>query len=162
MKTIDPPDSHHLRAAQGWIELGNHVEARRELGQITPAIRTHPAVLELGWLIYYAAKEWQACADIGAVLVEQAPERSDGWRHRAAPVHFMKRTREAYDLLFPALKKFPDDWSVHYDMACYACVLGDLKAAREWLARAFDLGEVTKLKLVALDDPDLALIWTGF
>src|ERR1035438_2514329 len=34
MKPLEPPDSLHLQAAQGWLELGNHVEADAELDNI--------------------------------------------------------------------------------------------------------------------------------
>ena len=38
MKPLEPPDSFHLLAAQGWLELGNHVEANEELDKITPQL----------------------------------------------------------------------------------------------------------------------------
>jgi hypothetical protein len=37
-------DLRHLQAAQGWFELGNHVEAAEELEQISPQLRAHPPV----------------------------------------------------------------------------------------------------------------------
>jgi hypothetical protein len=46
---------HHLNAALGWLELGDHVEAYAELENITPALRSHPAVLELRWQISASA-----------------------------------------------------------------------------------------------------------
>jgi hypothetical protein len=45
VKPLDLPDIHHLRAAQGWLELGNHLEANEELEKIAPALRAHPSVL---------------------------------------------------------------------------------------------------------------------
>ena len=111
----------------GWLELGNHLEASGELEKISPTSRDHPEVLEVQWGIHSFEKNWEACLEIGRTLVKLAPELSPGWRHRSVALHFMKRSREAYDLLFPALKEFPDDWAVFYDMACYACVLGNLR-----------------------------------
>jgi hypothetical protein len=35
-KRIKPPDSVHLKAAEGWLELGNHLEANEELENISP------------------------------------------------------------------------------------------------------------------------------
>src|SRR5262249_12077682 len=118
-------------------------------------------------------KNWTACLEIGEALVKFAPEHSPGWRHRSVALHFMKRSREAYDRLFPAMQKFPDDWAVFYDMACYACVLGDLPEARVFLEKAFKLGntisfpELRKgvlaqkkgIKELALGDPDLEALW---
>ncbi len=34
MKPPLPPDSHHLEAALGWIDLGNHIETDAELRRI--------------------------------------------------------------------------------------------------------------------------------
>ncbi len=48
---------------------------------------------------------------------------------------------------------------VAYNLACYACQLGDLKGARTLLERAFALGDASKMKLMALDDPDLESLW---
>ncbi len=31
IKPLEPPDSFHLEAAMGWLELGNHLEANEEL-----------------------------------------------------------------------------------------------------------------------------------
>jgi len=35
VKTFPPGDVRHLEAAQGWLELGNHLEANEELEKIT-------------------------------------------------------------------------------------------------------------------------------
>jgi hypothetical protein len=35
MKPLEPPDHKHLEAAQGWPELGNHLEANEELDHIS-------------------------------------------------------------------------------------------------------------------------------
>ena len=82
MKPLAPPDSHPLRA-QGWLELGNPLEADAELDEITPDFRAHPDVLEVRWHIYAHAKEWKACVDIARALVTLAPNRPDGWIHRS-------------------------------------------------------------------------------
>jgi hypothetical protein len=34
MNLLEPPDSTHLQAAQGWLDLGNHIEANEELEEI--------------------------------------------------------------------------------------------------------------------------------
>jgi hypothetical protein len=35
MKPLEPSHSLHLQAAQGWLELGNHIEANAEPDNIT-------------------------------------------------------------------------------------------------------------------------------
>ncbi len=46
--------------------------------------------------------------------------------------------------------------NIQYNLACYACVSGDLDVAKEKLKRAFELDP--ELKLTSLDDPDLDLL----
>jgi hypothetical protein len=76
MKPLDPPDSLHLRAAQGSLELSNHIEANQELEKITPSQRGHPNVLKVRWEIYAAAKKWEAAQGIAAALIKLDPEDS--------------------------------------------------------------------------------------
>ncbi len=66
MRALQPPDRIHLQAAQGWLGLGDHVEAHEELEEIAPELRAHPAVLKLQWEIYAAAKKWDAALFIAA------------------------------------------------------------------------------------------------
>ena len=64
-----------------------------------------------------------------------------------------------FDLLTPATDLFPGDWMMRYNLACYACRLGNKKEAWNWLEIAFDLCAAKECKLMALDDPDLEALW---
>ena len=44
-------DIHCLNAAEGRLELGNHLEADIELDNITPKLATHPLVLQMRWRV---------------------------------------------------------------------------------------------------------------
>lgn len=159
MKPLEPPDSHHLKAAIGWLELGNHIEANAELERITASVRAHPDVLELRWQIYARAEKWEACLDIGQALVKTDPKREHGWIHRSVALHRLKRTQDAYGQLEAAAQLFPQSWHVRYDLACYACQLRMHDHAWEWLTDAFELGDEKALKLMALEDRDLEPFW---
>jgi hypothetical protein len=80
MRKLQPPDSMHLEAAQGWLGLGNHVEADAELDKVSAALRAHPDVLRVRWEVYAAAKKWDAALDIAAALVQLDPEDLPGFR----------------------------------------------------------------------------------
>jgi tetratricopeptide (TPR) repeat protein len=69
------------------------------------------------------------------------------------------RTQEAWENLDTASRKFPRSAEIHYKLACYACKLGRLEDASKSLEQVFDLGETKKLKLMALDEPDLEPLW---
>jgi len=159
MPPLQPPDTMHLLAAQGWFELGNHVEANEELERITPQNRAHPCVLEVRWAIYAAAKKWETALDIASALIQLMPDHSLGWIHRSFALHELNRTAEARDNLLPVLDKFPDEPTLRYNLACYECRLGHLEQAKDWLEKAFRIGDAWKMKSMALEDPDLEPLW---
>lgn len=158
VKPLPPPDSHHLLAAEGWIELGNHVEANQELELISPRRRIHPDVLELRWQIYANARRWDACLDIANKLVQRAPTRAHGWIHRSFTLHQLKRTQEAFDKLRPVANEFPKIWTIPYNLACYCSQLGRLKEAEDWFKKAMHVDDKATQK-AGIDDPDLKPLW---
>ena len=159
IQPLQPPDTMHLQAAQGWFELGNHVEANEELERVTPQNRAHPCVLEVHWAIYASAKKWEAALDIASVLIQLVPEHSLGWVNRSFALHELNRTAEARDNLLPVVDKFPDEPILRYNLACYECQLGRLEHAKQWLEEAFKLGNPKQMKLAALNDSDLEPLW---
>ena len=163
MKPLEPPDNLHLQAAQGWLELGNPVEANEELERITPGLRVHPDVLEVRWQIYAEAKKWDACLHVSDAIIQLAPDRASGWICKSIALYRMKRCQEAWSTLVPVAGRFPHVPAVAYDLACYACQLGRLVEARQWLERAFEMaeqiGDKDRARLMALDDPDLEPLW---
>jgi tetratricopeptide (TPR) repeat protein len=159
VKPLKPPDSLHLLAAQGWLELGNHIEANEELENITPQLRAHPEVLKVRWEIYAAAKKWEATLHIAAALIQLDPDNPLGWVHRSYAFHELKRTAEARDNLLRVVDKFSASATMRYNLACYECQLGRLEQAKQWLEKAFELGDARNMKLAALDDPDLQPLW---
>jgi hypothetical protein len=51
------PDPMHLKAAAGWIQLGDYDSANDELEKIRAEWRAHPDVLDLRWFIYSHLEE---------------------------------------------------------------------------------------------------------
>ena len=158
MNPMEPPDSHYLRSAQGWLELGNHVEANEELEHITPSLRAHPDVLEVRWQVYAHAKKWEACVDIADAIIKLEPNRPDAWIHRSFALHELKRTQEAFDQLLPVTDRFSKVWTVPYNLSCYCAQLGRLDECQEWLKKAMAIDEHT-VKRAAIGDPDLKPLW---
>ena len=52
---------HHLRAAEGWLDLGNLNESRAELELIPAPQCNHPKVLELLWNLSAKERNWKNC-----------------------------------------------------------------------------------------------------
>lgn len=149
----------HLDAAEGWLELGNYLEAHEELEQIPAELRSHPDVLEVRFKIYAKAVKWEACADIAQAICKLVPNYSVGFIHLAYSLHEMKRTKEALHTLLPVAEKFRDEWVIPYNLACYSCQLGDLNEALRWLERAFAVSGKAEIKSKALEDRDLEPLW---
>jgi tetratricopeptide (TPR) repeat protein len=159
MPKLQPPDTYHLSAAEGWLELGNFHEALSELNLVSKAEQGRVDLLGLRWSISAQLKLWEDCVGIATNILELAPKNVFGWIHRSYALHELKRTIEARDLLQPALKRFPKNETIPYNLACYECQLGDLEAARDWLRRAMKLKKPEALKEQALEDQDLKPMW---
>ena len=162
MKKLEPPDTHHLKAAVGWLELGNHTEAGEEIARVSAANLNHPDVLEVRWAICAEGNSWDAAAEVADTLVAVAPERASGWVHRA---YATRRARtgglaQAEKLLIEALIKFPKESLIPYNLACYAAQLGRPDDAWDWLHKAMEVeGDVKTIKHRALGDTDLKPLW---
>jgi predicted Zn-dependent protease len=159
MTTLEPPDAFYFSAAVGWLELGDPHEARTELSHLSKNTRRSPDVLEFEWAVLSDDKDWEAALTCAEEIVTLAPERPFGWIHRSFCLHELGRDEEALESLLPAAESFPNDFLVFYNLACYACSLGDENVARVWLKRAAQLGGIEKLKTMALDDTDLLPLW---
>jgi tetratricopeptide (TPR) repeat protein len=152
-------DVHHLSAAKGWIELGNHVEAYHELEKICPGNRVVPDVLAVRWQIYTLAGRHDSALPVAEALVKAAPDRYPGYIWRAHSLNELGRTSEAVEALLPAARKFPTLGIIPFQIACYHAALGQLHDAKTWLQCAFASPEADSLKLKALDDPKLKELW---
>ena len=159
MHELTPPDSHYLNGAVGWCELGNFAEARAELHRISALNRDHPQVLAEEWRIYAAEKHWLPALEVARRLIEVAPDIPAGWINQSYSLHELKLTQEARNQLVPVAEKFPVVSTIPYNLACYACQLGDLTEARQWLAKAIKIGGAEDIKPMALSDPDLKPMW---
>ena len=160
IKQLEPPDSFHLSAAQGWLELGNHLEANEELEKIAPLFRAHPDVLEIRWQIYANEKKWIACIEIGQTLTKIAPSRAPNWIHYSFALHELKQTEEAKENLLPIVKRFPKDWRIPYNLSCYCSQLNQFEEAQKWFKQAMAIDEKAVIN-DALDDLDLKPLWVS-
>lgn len=158
MSSLGYPDQHFVNAALGWLDLHATAEARAELQRITTVNACHPEVLEVWWRIHAAERHWDEALRIAEMELQTAPDRMSGWVDRSYSLHELRRTQEAREALLPAVKKFPEASLIPYNLACYACQLGDPAEARQWLRKAIARGEKDEIKRLALNDPDLAVL----
>ena len=162
MNALEQSDKFRLSAAEGWIELGCPGDAQAELDEIAAPLRDHPDVIEVHWQLLASQHRWPAALEEGRKLLDLAPDRVTGWLHHA---YALRRApegglRAAWNALAPALEKFPKIEIVPYNLACYACQLDQLDAARAFFQRALAIGKrKERLKQMALNDRDLEPLW---
>lgn len=161
MKPLEPPDRHHLMAAQGWLDLGNREEASLELERIAPELRFHPDVVKVRWRLYGRNENWHTVLRIARTICDLEPisdpvETPVSWPARRASLGSRKT---------PVLRSgggpigLPELFAIPYNLACYACQLGNVNEAWEWFKMALDMADASELRRIALNDPDLEPLW---
>lgn len=103
---MSPADRHHLRAAEGWLELGDWHESNEELERITPSMRAHPDVLRMRVEIYSAAKRWEYAAEVASTLSRIAPDEAFGHVRLAFALHELKRPARRWKRSCPSRTSF--------------------------------------------------------
>lgn len=152
-------DQIHMLATEGWLELRSPGEAAREIAEVSGLQQEHPDVLRMRCLILQAAKEWKGLAILATAVCDRFPQIVSSRIGLAEAQHRMGRTDRAWKTLLSAAAKFPDRYLVAFNLARYACRLGDLKGARVWIDRAFYLGDFAAVKEMAMEEPDLQSLW---
>ena len=159
MAALEPPHTHHLRAAAGWLELGNPHEAQAELDRLPAALRIHPEVLQVQWEVHARRREWSDALKIAQSLTALVPDDADGWIKQSYALHELKRTPEAWNGLSAVSARFPTTSVIPYNLACYACQMGHQEEALRQFHHAMKLGGADEMKRMALEDADLRPLW---
>lgn len=144
----------HLEYALGYLGLGLLNESEAELNAITAADRDTPDVLSLWLELHLAKKQWLPMLDIGRRLTELDPQQSPGWVLWSYALRELNQVETALAVLLRGKALHGDkDSIIHYNLACYYCLLGDRPNARLALTAACRMDP--SYKATALDDPDL-------
>lgn len=148
---------HQLRAAQGFLELGDPDSAWDELKTISAEDHSNPVVLRMRTEIYREQKRWIEMAEVATHLTEVVPQEPDHWISRAWAERRCFGFEKAEQTLLRALDGFPDEPTIHYNLACYACRQGRIEEAKKRLAKAIELNP--QYRAHALEDEDFEGIW---
>lgn len=160
VENLSAVDTQHLKSAEGWLELKDHLSAFEELEEIAPLSRAHPHVLKLRWRIYNQAGKHDSAFALAEGLTRITPDDAEAfvWHSHSARRRPGSSATEALQLLLDVADDFPDETAVFFDVARYHCLVGKLDEAKEWLHRSFAVAErnetIRQWKLWSLDDPD--------
>jgi predicted Zn-dependent protease len=143
----------HLSYAQGYLELGLVAEARAELDQITGPEAESMPVIGVKMAILQEAEAWAELTAVAAKVVERAPNEAAGWVTWAYATRRSKTLAAAEAILLRAERLHPHEPTIQFNLGCYACLRGDLPAARRRVDRAVALDP--KFLHASTTDPDL-------
>ena len=159
MNTLTQAERFQLEAAEGWLMLGNPIEAHEELESITGDNAYHPAVLSMRWQVYAAARWWEAAYVVSKVLCDVAPHSAEAGICQANTLRNYKGVVDAWSVLLSVVSKFPQNAVIRYNLACYPAQMGLMEESCGWLIQSFELEDAVQLKLAAIYDPDLQPLW---
>ena len=148
----------HLQYAAGFIELGMFEEATGELKAIVAHERTLPSVLTVWIDVHMNTCSWDNVIVVSKKLTHTSPADDKGWVSWAFALRELNRIEEARAVLLEAMPLHGKTCDLlHYNLACYECLLGNLPAAKRYLKTATQKDK--HWKEAALDDTDLEALW---
>ncbi len=159
MKERRISSARHLQYAQGYLELGLIKEAAEEIEEIAGAELLSLDVLRFRIDLHMAAKQWDILVGVAKAVCAVAPGDANAWVHWAYALRELQQIEEARDVLLQAEPLHAEaNPVIHYNLACYYALLGDLEEAKRRLAMACTLDE--EWNKTARADPDLKSLWT--
>ena len=148
-----PLQQRPLDAALGYFYLGLYDYAWDELESLPAEVRLTDPVLEMRLAVYHALNKWNPARILAESLAQRFPENPNWWIQWAYSLRREKSVTEARGVLWQAVQIHPASATIIYNLACYACVLGEMDEAKRLLEQAFALD--ADFKITALDDSDL-------
>jgi tetratricopeptide (TPR) repeat protein len=154
---LEPADRQYLRAAHGYLELEMYSEAAAELNNIDPVCLAAPEVLSVRLWVYAGLQNWGMMQSVAKRLSGRDPTNAQWAISAAYATRRAESIAAAKSILMRALELHPEEPTIHYNLACYECQLGNLSDAKEHLMQATKAD--VKFKAMALDDSDLEPLW---
>jgi len=148
----------HLAYAVGYMDLSLYAEAAAELAQLTPEILATAPALNLCMELAMAKSQWNEVLSFAEALVSLDAKKERAWVAWAYALRELKRTPEAQEILLAGRRMIARPTIlVDYNLACYACLLGELDDARALLAEVFARDK--SWREMAKEDADLAALF---
>lgn len=157
--TYGPEDIlRHLRAAEGFCQLGMWQDAWDELEEIAPEHRAMLPVVLMRLEILIALRHFESAAVLAESLIAKGVREKQAYLLGAYAVRRCRSLEEAEQLLLGGEEVLKDDALWHYNLTCYASVAGRIDEAKERLRRCFVLDP--SCRSTALTDADLEPVWS--
>ena len=116
-----------------------------------------PEVLEVRLKIYRGLEKWELMKTVARQLALYAPDNPQWAISWAFATRRAESIEAAKRILLEAVEHHPNCALMHYNLACYDAVLGELEVAKARLQHALKIDP--GMRLMALDDEDLKPLW---
>jgi len=115
-------------------------EAAEEIGHIDAEDWVSLEVQRVRVDLFMEAKQWDKVVDLAGQIAENLPEDEQIWISWAYALRELQRVKEAREVLLKAEKVHGHKSAIlHYNLACYACLLSYLEEANKRLKKAIRL-----------------------
>ena len=155
---IDSSSQMTFLAAEGYLELGMLDDAMQAYEQLATPTKQSVEGLTLLMEIHRAAGNTPDLEAVAERLCVIDSDNVDRWIDLALVLSEEEMLDNARELLLEAVDRFPDTALVHFHLARFECILGNLLVAKEHLARSKKLCPVCRV-LALTDEADLLPIW---
>ena len=147
-----------LEYARGYVALGLLKEAEKELEAIAADDPLALEAVKVRIDLHMEGKRWKQVVLMAGAVCLAEPAQESAWIAWAFALRELQRIEEARDVLLKAEPLHGESSSLlHYNLACYYSLLGDLPEARQRLQRA---ARKRKEWLEdAREDTDLKALW---
>jgi Flp pilus assembly protein TadD len=139
--------------AQGYLALGMVAEAAAELEHLSAIDAERPEALAVRLAVLHEQEKWTEVRDLSRELVRRSPAQAALWVSWAYATRRADSLEAAEKILREAAEQHPVEPTIQFNLGCYACLRGDLAAARAHVDRAIALDP--KFADLAKTDPDL-------
>lgn len=148
----------HLAYALGYLQLGLHKDAHAELDALPAESSATGPVLTVRLELAMAEEAWERVVELSPDLIgiDSAQERP--WVAWAYALRELNRINEAQETLLAGIRLIDDPSPVvEYNLACYACLLGEIQEAKQLLVSV--VARDKSWREIAREDPDLAALF---
>jgi tetratricopeptide (TPR) repeat protein len=152
------PETHRaLQSAEGYVFLGLHREALKELDTIEAADQFNSDVMIARIRILLHLGRFARAAKLSAHGEALHTEEDEFTVQRAFALHQLDKRDEAAKVIQSAPAWLRRTGILHYNLGCYQARWGDIISARQCVNAAIQLNAAIELSMKK--DPDLEGLW---
>ncbi|HEX9785956.1 MAG TPA: hypothetical protein VGA56_24920 [Opitutaceae bacterium] len=142
-----------LSFVRGYLELGMHAAAKRELDRLSVRHRCHPEIIEMRVRVLLARARYEQAAWLARSASKVYPGIAEFYMLAGEAYETLNRPEQAKEVWVSAPALFHVSGVFHYNLARYEALMGNNSTAREHMALAIELDPSNKER--AKSDPRL-------